>query len=456
METFPCQQSTCPFCLWIVLIICIFSAKCSYNGMAMARDDSTDDCQTGDEHDRERCNRDGHGDGDERGGFGNGPGSNDGGGSGIPGGFGNGGGSGIPGGFGSGPGSNNGGGSGIPGGFGNGPGSNNGGGSGIPGGGSGNGFGNGGNGGGGGNQGGLDAGGLSVGYYSQSCPGAESIVQSAFTGNILSDPTAPAALLRLLFHDCQVGGCDASILLDTGGSDTSELESQKNFGIRRLDVIDQIKASLEGSCPGIVSCADIIVLAAREAISISGGPRISVETGRRDGVFASDLAADASLPPASVSVDDFLNIFQSKGMTVQESVAILGAHTIGIGHCINIIDRLYPNPEADLGVLFLGQLRFQCPTANPQLINNNTVINNDLTNLIFDNQYFRDVMAGRGLFFIDSQLGLDQRTSGTVAAFAANQQLFFNTFSSAFMKLAATNVLTGNAGQIRTNCHFTV
>ncbi|KAJ7534628.1 hypothetical protein O6H91_13G103500 [Diphasiastrum complanatum] len=303
---------------------------------------------------------------------------------------------------------------------------------------------------------GLGVGSLRVGYYDLSCPSAEAIVRAAFTGNILSDPTAPAALLRLVFHDCQVGGCDASILLDSGGSDTSELLSEKNFGIRRLDFIDQIKATVEFACPGVVSCSDIIVLAAREAIAISGGPRIIVQTGRRDSLFASNLVADVSLPRASVNIDTFLDIFQTKGMTVPESVAILGAHTIGIGHCVNVVDRLYPSTDVTLGTFFSGQLKFQCPTNLPQGMNNNTVINNDLTNLIFDNQYFRDVMSGRGLFFIDAQLGLDPRTSPSVAAFAANQQLFFDIFGIAFKKLTASNVLTGNYGQIRQNCHYTV
>lgn len=45
-----------------------------------------------------------------------------------------------------------------------------------------------------------------------------------------------------------------------------ELKSDKNFGIRKMGIIDMIKTSLEQHCPQTVSCADIIQLAAREAI----------------------------------------------------------------------------------------------------------------------------------------------------------------------------------------------
>ncbi|EFJ36776.1 hypothetical protein SELMODRAFT_403456 [Selaginella moellendorffii] len=226
-------------------------------------------------------------------------------------------------------------------------------------------------------------------------------------------------------------GCDASILLDSKGSIKSERDSDKNFGIRRLDFIDRIKLMLEAACPGVVSCADIIVLVARESIVFTRGPTIPMLTGRRDSTAASNAAADRLLPPATVSVDNFISLFASKGLSLDESVAIIGAHTIGVGHCVNIVNRLYPNQDSKISLLFASRLRVQCPTANPWMLNNITVINNDMTNLVFDNQYFRDL----------------------IARFSTNQQLFLNTFSSAFVKLTSSNVLTGQSGQVRKYCH---
>lgn len=61
-------------------------------------------------------------------------------------------------------------------------------------------------------------------------------------------------------------GCDGSLLLDSGGRITSEKNSNPNSkSARGFDVVDQIKAQLEKECPGTVSCADVLTLAARDS-----------------------------------------------------------------------------------------------------------------------------------------------------------------------------------------------
>lgn len=47
-------------------------------------------------------------------------------------------------------------------------------------------------------------GGLRPGFYSSSCPKAESIVRSTVQTHYNKDPTLAPALLRLHFHDCFV------------------------------------------------------------------------------------------------------------------------------------------------------------------------------------------------------------------------------------------------------------
>lgn len=122
-------------------------------------------------------------------------------------------------------------------------------------------------------------------------------------------------------------GCDASILLDSNylaHSHSSEMISSRNFGIRKRETIGQMKSILEEECPGQVSCADIIVLAAKESVSLSGGPHIEIPLGRKDSRTCSFHEADAKLPSPIITVDEFISIFMSIGMNIEESVSILG------------------------------------------------------------------------------------------------------------------------------------
>ncbi|XP_039052782.1 peroxidase 29-like [Hibiscus syriacus] len=294
---------------------------------------------------------------------------------------------------------------------------------------------------------------LAYDYYKFSCPNVESTVRNAVLGVVLTDPTAPAAFLRLLFHDCQVQGCDASILLDSKPLNGNfEIASRMNFGIRKMETIHRIKYKLEAECPGRVSCADIIALAAKVSVALSGGPNIQIPLGRKDSTTSSRHAADVKIPPPNITVDTLLDVFVSKGLNLEESVAIMGAHTLGGGHCINIVDRLFDwQPDDPMNPTFKAMLRLLCPTQKP--LTNLTIVPNDKTSLAFDNYYYKDVLMGKGLFTIDSRMSIDRRTAPIVTEFAANKYRFFQVFSSAFVKLSSSNVLTNDKGEVRRKCN---
>ncbi|KAI5064327.1 hypothetical protein GOP47_0020997 [Adiantum capillus-veneris] len=290
---------------------------------------------------------------------------------------------------------------------------------------------------------------LSNDYYAATCPNVESLVRSSLRSTFTTDITAPAAMIRLLFHDCQVDGCDASILLVEGGSGNSiEMKSPLNLGVRKLNLIDRLKAQLESECPQTVSCADIIALAARDAVALSGGPDISIPLGRLDGFSASSSAATSALPKATVSVSDAISLFGAMQMNLEESVSMLGSHTVGVAHCTNFKNRLYPRMDRDLGLLFGATLQTRCPRLSPI----DLVATLDTSFLRFDNSYFQNVLNRRALLTIDSEIAHDPRTGPIVQNFAQDEDAFFNAFASGFVKLANFNVLSGSQGEVRVDC----
>lgn len=249
-------------------------------------------------------------------------------------------------------------------------------------------------------------------------------------------------------------GCDASILLNSRAlTCKSEMESSQNLGIRKLEAINHIKSILEITCPGQVSCADIIALAAKESVLITKGSDIKIPLGRKNSVTCSSpQQADAKLPAAGIAVNELLRIFTSHRMNLEESVAILGAHTLGAGHCINIVNRLYKQKAGDrMNRGFQILLRLNCPTEVP--LTNLTAVPNDLTPLTFDNQYYKGILMGTGLLGIDSSISQDPYTLPIVRQFAADQSYFFQVFSSAFVKLSSTKVHTHKKSEVRRQCN---
>jgi len=118
------------------------------------------------------------------------------------------------------------------------------------------------------------------------------------------------------------GGCDGSIMIEANAG--GEMSAGSNLGVKRLDIINSVKADMEKSCPMTVSCADIIAMAGRDAVAFNGGPNIQIALGRKDADSSSAAQADAELPPSTSNVDRILSVFSPYGMTLAESVAILG------------------------------------------------------------------------------------------------------------------------------------
>ncbi|CAN6444713.1 unnamed protein product [Victoria cruziana] len=109
---------------------------------------------------------------------------------------------------------------------------------------------------------------LSTTFYDSVCPTALSTIKQTVVSAVSNEARMGASLLRLHFHDCFVQGCDASVLLDDSATIKSEKSAAPNMGsLRGFDVIDSIKSAVDQACgAGVVSCADIVALAARDSV----------------------------------------------------------------------------------------------------------------------------------------------------------------------------------------------
>nr|CAB3472748.1 unnamed protein product [Digitaria exilis] len=257
-------------------------------------------------------------------------------------------------------------------------------------------------------------GGLFPQFYDHSCPKAKEIVQSIVAQAVAKETRMAASL-----------------------------------------VVDQIKAALEAACPGTVSCADILALAARDSTSLVGGPYWDVPLGRRDSLGASIQGSNNDIPAPNNTLPTVITKFKRQGLNVVDVVALSGGHTIGMSRCTSFRQRLYNqtgNGMADstLDVSYAAQLRQGCPRSGGD---NNLFPLDFVTPAKFDNFYYKNILAGKGLLSSDEVLlTKSAETAALVKAYAADVNLFFQHFAQSMVNMGNISPLTGSQGEIRKNC----
>ncbi|XP_057971397.1 peroxidase 17-like [Malania oleifera] len=294
--------------------------------------------------------------------------------------------------------------------------------------------------------------GLRQGFYSKSCPQAEATVRRVLAQAMIADPRAGASVMRLQFHDCFVDGCDASVLLDDTPTMLGEKEALANINsLRSFEVVDQIKEALEKICPGVVSCADIIIMAARDAVALSGGPNWEVKLGRNDSLIASQQHSDDIIPSPRANASMLIDLFGKFNLTVKDLVALSGSHSIGNARCFSIMFRLYNQsgtgkPDPSIEKTYREKLDKLCPLGG----DGNKTGDLDATPRIFDNHYYVDLVNGRGFLNSDETLFTYNTTRPYVCWFSYNQNAFFEAFVEGMIKMG--DLLSGQFGEIRKNC----
>lgn len=226
-------------------------------------------------------------------------------------------------------------------------------------------------------------------------------------------------------------GCDASILLEP------ELSTGPNQSLQKtaVNLMEAIRGKVHAACGATVSCADIIALATRDAVALSGGPHIAMPLGRTDSLEGAD---DVSmLPGPFTTVDALLALFNTRALSdPADLVALSGGHTVGKTTDCDFI--------RDDGGDFTRALARQCKASASK-----TQVLDTVTPNVFDNKYFVALKARHGVFVSDQGLADHPRTSGLVSTFAANQTAFFAQFARSFVKMGN---IPGPKGEIRRNC----
>ncbi|TVU39049.1 hypothetical protein EJB05_12451, partial [Eragrostis curvula] len=289
--------------------------------------------------------------------------------------------------------------------------------------------------------------GLDAGYYRKSCPDMEAIVQKAVKKALDKDYTLAAGLIRLYFHDFAVRVRSLHLMIEflLRRADASKT-------LRGFELIDAIKAEVEAKCKGVVSCADILTAAARDASTAVGVPYWSLRYGRKDGSESRKDEADRYVPMGDEPVTNLITFFESNGLNILDLVALSGAHTIGRATCGTVKPGLCQRKRSgSLDARYADFLTRKCAAGS----DGEYLELDGETPTAFDNRYYKNLMSGKGLLPTDERLLDDSRTKHFVTMFA-NQQgssgIFTHQFAQSMRRLGEAQVLTGDEGGVRRMC----
>nr|CAB3455105.1 unnamed protein product [Digitaria exilis] len=266
---------------------------------------------------------------------------------------------------------------------------------------------------------------LSVGYYRNSnCSyDVEAAVRKAVEDAIKTQGRRiGASLIRLFFHD--------AFVRMTGPPNANSL--------RGFEVIDAAKEATTAACGGrsdVVSCADILAFAARDAsFFLSYGEiNYTVPAGRFDG--RESFAAETNqLPGPDSDLQELVEMFAAKELDVFDLVALSGAHGVGRVRC------LFTNGNSAMDPTYANDLRTEC-SGNPDKLVNQTDRCPGGDPDMMDNQYFKNI-AKFVLFKSDATLISNATTRKQVNDNAANPDKWYKDFEAAMVKMGNIGVMT--------------
>jgi len=134
---------------------------------------------------------------------------------------------------------------------------------------------------------------------------------------------------------------------------------------------------------------------------------------------------------------------------IRDCTSAAGAHTIGQAHCSAFWNRLSPGFDPTLDRAFARSLLYQCPQGSST---NATDVLDLTTPTIFDAAYFGNLHMGLGLLTSDAELAFDSESTSRLVRANTDFDTFAANFKSSMIVMGNIDVLTGSAGEIRSNC----
>ncbi|KAL8498328.1 hypothetical protein ACS0TY_021593 [Phlomoides rotata] len=230
---------------------------------------------------------------------------------------------------------------------------------------------------------------LSLNHYSKTCPNVESIVANVVKEATSEDRTVPPTLLRMHFHDCFIR---------------------------------------------------------------SGGPSWDVPKGRKDG-RTSKASETAHLPSPAFTISQLQQSFSLRGLSLEDLVALTGAHSLGFAHCSSFKGRIYGfnsshDVDPTLRPSFAATLRSICPikTTGKKI----TGMYMDSSPSTFDTTHYKLIIQGKTLFASDQALLTTPKTKTLVYKFATSKKAFHTAFANSMIKMSSLN----GGQEIRKDCRF--
>ncbi|GLT54481.1 hypothetical protein SLA2020_276740 [Shorea laevis] len=252
------------------------------------------------------------------------------------------------------------------------------------------------------------------------------------------------------FYDIILQGCDGSVLLDPTPTIHSEKTARQNKNsIRGFEVVDNIKSEVDKACGGlVVSCADILAVAARDSVVAHAGPAWDVQLGRRDSTTASRAKANADIPVSTLDLTGLIDNFKKQGLDETDLVTLTGGHTQGFARCVVFRDRIHN--ETNIDGAFAKKLKSMCPRKSNDGDSNLSPL--DPIPVYFDTTYFTNLVQQKGLLHSDQALFSGGYTDGLVNKYNSYPIAFWLDFAKSMVKMGNKKSLTGHQGEIRLNC----